>query len=230
MRWQLAQHDPAGEDDGRLALRKLLVDDTKQAQIDNEAQEHHNGGHHLFAPSLWLPHDVQEQQEKGTEDTFKIVFAVVVNGVEQAAKQHPYDYIGREERCCELGPAQFHQVLLAAVVDRVEALKMEGLVLAYLEIVIPEARVRRMDLDSTRSKYSYQKIIDEFENGEIDILVGTQMVSKGLDFDGVELVGVFDADRIIHFPDFRSQTCRFQTSLKGRRSGRQLPRPIPQKL
>ncbi|HCX22420.1 MAG: primosomal protein N' [Flammeovirgaceae bacterium] len=79
-----------------------------------------------------------------------------------------------------------------------------------LEIMIPEARVRRMDLDSTRSKYSYQKIIDEFENGEIDILVGTQMVSKGLDFDGVELVGVFDADRIIHFPDFRSHERAYQ--------------------
>ena len=79
-----------------------------------------------------------------------------------------------------------------------------------LELLIPEARIRRMDLDSTRSKYSYQKIIDEFENGEIDILVGTQMVSKGLDFAGVELVGVFDADRIIHFPDFRSHERAYQ--------------------
>lgn len=79
-----------------------------------------------------------------------------------------------------------------------------------LENLIPEARIRRMDLDSTRSKYSYQKIIDEFENGEIDILVGTQMVSKGLDFAGVELVGVFDADRIIHFPDFRSHERAYQ--------------------
>ncbi|WP_421869159.1 replication restart helicase PriA [Marinoscillum sp.] len=79
-----------------------------------------------------------------------------------------------------------------------------------LEIMIPEARIRRMDLDSTRSKYSYQKIIDEFENGEIDILVGTQMVSKGLDFGGVELVGVFDADRMIHFPDFRSHERAYQ--------------------
>jgi len=73
-----------------------------------------------------------------------------------------------------------------------------------LQILIPEARISRMDLDTTRSKYSYQRIIDEFERGDIDILVGTQMVSKGLDFDHVELVGVFDADRMIHFPDFRS--------------------------
>jgi primosomal protein N' (replication factor Y) len=73
-----------------------------------------------------------------------------------------------------------------------------------LQILLPDAHIRRMDLDTTRSKYSYQKIIDEFETGDIDILIGTQMISKGLDFDGVELVGIFDADRMIHFPDFRS--------------------------
>lgn len=79
-----------------------------------------------------------------------------------------------------------------------------------LEILLPEARIRRMDLDTTRSKYSYQRIIDDFEAGEIDILVGTQMVSKGLDFDKVTLVGVFDADRMIHFPDFRSHERAYQ--------------------
>lgn len=79
-----------------------------------------------------------------------------------------------------------------------------------LELLLPNARIRRMDLDSTRSKYSYQKIIDEFEAGDIDILVGTQMVSKGLDFGNVELVGVFDADRMIHFPDFRSHERAYQ--------------------
>ncbi len=68
----------------------------------------------------------------------------------------------------------------------------------------PNARVQRMDLDTTRRKYGYQQIIDQFEVGAIDILVGTQMVTKGLDFDHVALVGVLDIDRIIHFPDFRS--------------------------
>ncbi len=79
-----------------------------------------------------------------------------------------------------------------------------------LEILIPNARIQRMDLDSTRSKYSYQRIIDEFEVGEIDILVGTQMVTKGLDFDKVAIVGVFSADRMINFPDFRSHERAFQ--------------------
>lgn len=79
-----------------------------------------------------------------------------------------------------------------------------------LQILLPDAQIRRMDLDTTRSKYSYQKIIDEFENGEIDVLIGTQMISKGLDFDGVDLVGIFDADRMIHFPDFRSHERAYQ--------------------
>ncbi|MEQ8237639.1 MAG: primosomal protein N' [Cyclobacteriaceae bacterium] len=79
-----------------------------------------------------------------------------------------------------------------------------------IEILFPKARVKRMDLDTTRSKYSYQRIIDDFENGDIDILIGTQMVTKGLDFERVNLVGVFDTDRMIHFPDFRSHERAFQ--------------------
>ncbi|XOV95139.1 MAG: primosomal protein N' [Bacteroidota bacterium] len=79
-----------------------------------------------------------------------------------------------------------------------------------LSILFPEARISRMDLDSTRSKYSYDKIINAFESGDIDILVGTQMVAKGLDFDHVTLVGIFDTDRMIHFPDYRSHERAFQ--------------------
>ncbi|MEO9801816.1 MAG: primosomal protein N' [Reichenbachiella sp.] len=87
-----------------------------------------------------------------------------------------------------------------------------------LKILFPEAHVQRMDQDTTRSKYSYQHIIDRFERGETDILVGTQMLSKGLDFDNVSLVGVFDYDRIVHFPDFRSHERAFQliTQVSGR--------------
>ena len=73
-----------------------------------------------------------------------------------------------------------------------------------LNLLFPHAIVQRMDLDTTRSKFGYQRIIEDFEEGAIDILVGTQMVSKGLDFDQVNLVGIFDTDRMIHFPDFRS--------------------------
>lgn len=92
-----------------------------------------------------------------------------------------------------------------------------------LKLHIPEAKVKRMDLDTTRRKYSYQTLIEEFEKGEIDILVGTQMVSKGLDFDRVSLVGIVDADRMIHFPDFRSFERAFQliTQVSGRAGRRE---------
>ncbi len=87
-----------------------------------------------------------------------------------------------------------------------------------IKLLFPLAIVQRMDLDTTRSKYGYQRIIEEFEEGHIDILVGTQMVSKGLDFDRVNLVGIFDTDRMIHFPDFRSHERAYHliTQVSGR--------------
>lgn len=87
-----------------------------------------------------------------------------------------------------------------------------------LKLIFPKARIKRMDLETTRSKYAYQHIISDFEKGSIDFLVGTQMVSKGLDFDKVSLVGVFDVDRMMYFPDFRSHERTFQmvTQVSGR--------------
>jgi primosomal protein N' (replication factor Y) len=87
-----------------------------------------------------------------------------------------------------------------------------------LKLHFPEVAVQRMDLDTTRSKSSYENIIEEFEKGETKILVGTQMVTKGLDFDKVSLVGIFNADRMLHFPDFRSYERAFQliTQVSGR--------------
>jgi primosomal protein N' (replication factor Y) len=95
-----------------------------------------------------------------------------------------------------------------------------------LQITFPESRILRMDLDTTRAKNAYQQIIQEFESGNVDMLVGTQMITKGLDFDNVSLVGIFDADRLIHFPDFRATERSFQmltqvSGRAGRRAGRQ---------
>ena len=70
-------------------------------------------------------------------------------------------------------------------------------------------RVVRMDLDTTRNKDAYQEIIEEFARHETDILVGTQMVSKGLDFGDVSIVGVLNADTLLNFPDFRSNERAF---------------------
>ncbi|HRW98794.1 MAG TPA: primosomal protein N' [Cyclobacteriaceae bacterium] len=90
-----------------------------------------------------------------------------------------------------------------------------------LTLMFPDASVQRMDWDTTRTRTGYESIIESFENAETDILVGTQMVTKGLDFDRVSLVGVFDADRMMHFPDFRAYERAFQLIIQvSGRSGR----------
>ncbi|HRZ41182.1 MAG TPA: primosomal protein N' [Bacteroidales bacterium] len=79
-----------------------------------------------------------------------------------------------------------------------------------LSVFFPKASIRRMDYDTTRSRDAFQKIIDDFEKHTIDILIGTQMVTKGLDFSRVAMVGILDADSMIAFPDFRSAERSFQ--------------------
>ncbi len=80
-----------------------------------------------------------------------------------------------------------------------------------LKQLFPTANIIRMDQDTTRSKNGFQRIISSFQNNESSIMVGTQMVTKGLDFDNVELVGIYHADRMWNFPDFRSVERSFQT-------------------
>jgi primosomal protein N' (replication factor Y) len=90
-----------------------------------------------------------------------------------------------------------------------------------LAAFFPNAKIRRMDLDTTRSKNAYRQIIQDFEDRKIDILVGTQMVTKGLDFDNVSVVGILSADNLISFPDFRAYERSFQLMAQvGGRSGR----------
>ena len=79
-----------------------------------------------------------------------------------------------------------------------------------LKELFPDYKIGRMDLDTTRGKFGYQKIIGTFEAREIDILVGTQMLSKGLDFDNVSLVGILNADTMLNFPDFRAHERAYQ--------------------
>jgi primosomal protein N' (replication factor Y) len=87
--------------------------------------------------------------------------------------------------------------------------------------IFPSAKTGRMDQDTTRGKFGFEKIIDSFKNREIDILVGTQMLAKGLDFDNVSLVGIMNADNMLYHPDFRAFERSFQmmTQVSGR-SGR----------
>ncbi len=101
-------------------------------------------------------------------------------------------------------------------------LKMQGFGTEKIEdelaMVFPEAKIARMDLDTTRSKNAYADLITRFEGREIDVLIGTQMLSKGLDFDHVSLVGILDADHLLNRPDFRAYERGFQlmTQVAGR--------------
>ena len=92
-----------------------------------------------------------------------------------------------------------------------------------LQDFFPKARIGRLDLEVARSKKAYEKVLQQFENRELDILVGTQMVTKGLDFANVSVVGVLSADQLLNFPDFRANERAFQLILQvsGRAGRRQ---------
>jgi primosomal protein N' (replication factor Y) (superfamily II helicase) len=92
-----------------------------------------------------------------------------------------------------------------------------------LQIFFPDARIQRMDLETTRTKNAYENIIHDFGKQKIDILVGTQMLTKGLDFDHVTLVVVADIDQLLHFPDFRAKERAYQliTQVAGRAGRRE---------
>ena len=79
-----------------------------------------------------------------------------------------------------------------------------------IKALFPDARVARMDLDTTRTRTAYERIISDFQQGKTDILIGTQMVSKGLDFDHVSIVGILNADTMLNYPDFRAYERAFQ--------------------
>ena len=95
----------------------------------------------------------------------------------------------------------------------------------YVQQLFPEARVARMDLDTTRTRNAYERLIDDFSNGRTNLLIGTQMVSKGLDFGNVSVVGILDADTMLNYPDFRSYEHAYmmmsQVSGRAGRKGKQ---------
>jgi primosomal protein N' (replication factor Y) len=94
-----------------------------------------------------------------------------------------------------------------------------------LKDLFEERRIKRLDWDTARGKYNFQKIIEQFDREEIDILVGTQMITKGLDFDNVGMVGVVDADQLLFFPGYRTNEYAFQMLIQvSGRSGRRQKR------
>lgn len=94
------------------------------------------------------------------------------------------------------------------------ALRMHGFgtekVQEELQLLMPDARIGRLDMDTTRSKFGFQQIIEAFEDHKTDVLAGTQMVTKGLDFDKVSIVGILNADNMLSYPDFRAHERSYQ--------------------
>lgn len=123
-----------------------------------------------------------------------------------------YHKVSNQLRCHYCGYTSKPPARCAACGDT--DLKMKGFGTEKIEeelaIFYPKAKIMRMDLDTTRSKFAHQHIIQDFEDGNIDILVGTQMVTKGLDFDNVSLVGILNADGMLNFPDFRAYERSYQ--------------------
>ncbi len=109
--------------------------------------------------------------------------------------------------CNHCGSKQLHNIGFGT--EKIEA---------HLQIIFPEQKISRMDLDSTKGKNSYQALLKGVSSGSIDILVGTQMMAKGLDFANIRLIGILDIDGLLYFPDFRSNEKCFQliTQLAGR--------------
>jgi primosomal protein N' (replication factor Y) len=83
-----------------------------------------------------------------------------------------------------------------------------------IQLFFPDANIARLDYDSTRSKHAYSRILSDFESKKIDVLIGTQMVTKGLDFDNVSVVGILNADNMLNYPDFRSLERGFQLMMQ----------------
>jgi len=130
-------------------------------------------------------------------------------------------------RCHYCGYAQNPPSICQRCGDRHLEIKGFGTEKIEEEIAIffPNATIARLDLDSTRSRNAYQRIIGDFEERKIDILVGTQMVTKGLDFENVSTVGIINADQMLNFPDFRAHERSYQLmSQVSGRSGRKQKR------
>jgi len=121
-----------------------------------------------------------------------------------------------ELRCHYCGYAE--KMLLQCPQCKAATLNMHGFgtekVEEEMQFFFPKAQIARLDYDSTRSKNAFQRILSDFETRKIDILIGTQMVTKGLDFENVGLVGILNADNMLNYPDFRSIERGFQLMMQ----------------
>ncbi len=193
---------------GGVKMPEILLADVKEAKQKKQMKSH-------FAPLLLdtvklALHDKEQiilfQNRRGFAPQLECNMCAWVPHCVNCDVSLTYHKTSNQLRCHYCGYSIKPPAKCAACGDT--DIRMKGFGTEKIEeelaLFFPDANIARMDLDTTRSKFAYQHIIQDFEDGKIDILVGTQMVTKGLDFDNVGVVGILNADSMLNFPDFRS--------------------------
>ncbi|MGZ4056047.1 MAG: replication restart helicase PriA [Bacteroidia bacterium] len=193
---------------GGVQMPEILIADVKEATRKKQMKSHFSP---LLLDTITLALDKKEQvilfqNRRGFAPQLECNMCAWVPQCTNCDVSLTYHKVSNQLRCHYCGYSIKPPVKCAACGDT--DLKMKGFgtekIEEELSIFYPRAKIARMDLDTTRSKFAHQHIIQDFEEGNIDILVGTQMVTKGLDFDNVSMVGILNADSMLNFPDFRS--------------------------
>ncbi|HEY0092332.1 MAG TPA: primosomal protein N', partial [Flavobacterium sp.] len=146
------------------------------------------------------------QNRRGFSPVVECITCGYVPQCKQCDVSLTYHKLKNQLRChyCGYSIAMPHHCAACSSVDlTTKGFGTEQVQLELAEL-FPLAKIGRMDQDTTRGKFGFEKIIDSFKNREVDILVGTQMLAKGLDFDNVSLVGIMNADNMLYHPDFRA--------------------------
>jgi primosomal protein N' (replication factor Y) len=199
---------------GGVQMPEILVADVKEAMKRKEMKSHFSP---LLLDSVTLALDKKEQvilfqNRRGFAPQLECNMCAWVPQCTNCDVSLTYHKVSNQLRCHYCGYTAKPPSKCSACGDT--NLKMKGFGTEKIEeelaIFYPKAKIARMDLDTTRSKFAHQHIIQDFEEGKIDILVGTQMVTKGLDFDNVSMVGILNSDSMLNFPDFRSFERSFQ--------------------
>jgi primosomal protein N' (replication factor Y) (superfamily II helicase) len=193
---------------GGVQMPEILIADVKEATRKKQMKSHFSP---LLLDTITLALEKKEQvilfqNRRGFAPQLECNMCAWVPQCNNCDVSLTYHKLSNQLRCHYCGYSIKPPSKCAACGDT--DLKMKGFGTEKIEeelaIFYPRAKVARMDLDTTRSKFAHQHIIQDFEEGNIDILVGTQMVTKGLDFDNVSMVGILNADSMLNFPDFRS--------------------------
>ncbi|MBO4738666.1 MAG: primosomal protein N', partial [Bacteroidales bacterium] len=197
-----------------LQLPNIELVDIKKAKFKGEMQEHFS--HHLLT-SIEQALAANEQvilfqNRRGFAPHIECPTCGYIPHCKNCDVTLTFHKHDRQLRCHYCGFSQ--KIIDTCPNCNTPALELKGFGTERIEEelgkIFPDIRIDRLDYDSTRNKNSFQQIIHNFENGKTNILVGTQMITKGLDFDNVSLVGVLNADNMLNYPDFRAFERAFQ--------------------